>query len=158
MNKNNTGVSDKKCVEIYTDGSSLGNPGPAGWAAILIHGKYEKEFSGGSEHATNNYMELTAAIEGLKQLKYPCRVKLYSDSAYLVNAFQDNWFRGWIKNSWRKPSGEPVKNKELWEELLTLSTIHSITWIKVRAHADNSYNNRCDALAVEQSTKYKKSE
>lgn len=134
-------------VIIYTDGACSGNPGPGGWGSILMMGENKKEISGGKKDTTNNVMELTAVIEALKLLKRPCKVDLYSDSAYVVNAFLQNWILGWIKNGWKNSSKEEVKNKELWQELLSLTKIHDVTFHKVKGHADNEYNNRCDELA-----------
>ena len=134
-------------VIIYTDGACSGNPGPGGWGSILMMGENKKEISGGKKDTTNNVMELTAVIEALKLLKRPCKVDLYSDSAYVVNAFLQNWILGWIKNGWRNSNKEEVKNKELWQELLSLTKTHNVTFHKVKGHADNEYNNRCDELA-----------
>lgn len=134
-------------VIIYTDGACSGNPGPGGWGSILMYKDTKKEISGRKEDTTNNVMELTAVIEGLKLLKFPCSVKLYSDSAYVVNAFNQKWIYGWLKNGWKNASKEPVKNKELWQELYDLTKIHKVEFIKVKGHADNEYNNRCDELA-----------
>ena len=134
-------------VTIYTDGACSGNPGPGGWGAMLMYKGNKKEISGGKENTTNNVMELTAVIEGLKLLKFPCKVKLYSDSAYVVNGFNQKWIYGWIKNGWKNSSKEPVKNKELWQELYNLTQKHEVEFIKVKGHADNEYNNRCDELA-----------
>lgn len=134
-------------ITIYTDGACSGNPGPGGWGSILMMGKNKKEISGGKKDTTNNVMELTAVIEALKLLKRPCKVDLYSDSAYVVNAFLQNWILGWIKNGWRNSNKEEVKNKELWQELLSLTKTHNVTFHKVKGHADNEYNNRCDELA-----------
>lgn len=134
-------------VIIYTDGACSGNPGPGGWGSILMYKGNEKEISGGKENTTNNVMELTAVIEGLKLLKFPCKVKLYSDSAYVVNAFTQKWIYGWLKNGWKNSNKEPVKNKELWEELYGLTKIHEVEFVKVKGHSDNEYNNRCDELA-----------
>lgn len=134
-------------VIIYTDGACSGNPGPGGWGSILMMGENRKEISGGKKDTTNNVMELTAVIEALKLLKRPCKVDLYSDSAYVVNAFLQNWILGWIKNSWKNSSKEELKNKELWQELFSLTKIHDVTFHKVKGHADNEYNNRCDELA-----------
>lgn len=131
----------------------LGNPGPGGWAAILMMGDNKKEISGGSKNTTNNIMELTAVIEGLKILKRPCKVAIYSDSAYVVNAFNQKWIYGWMKKNWKTASGDVVKNKELWQELYSLTKIHQVTFNKVKGHADNEFNNRCDELAVEESKK-----
>ena len=134
-------------VTIYTDGACSGNPGPGGWGTILMYKDIKKEISGGSENTTNNVMELTAVIEGLKMLKFPCEVKIYSDSAYVVNAFTQKWIYGWLKNGWKTSNKEDVKNKELWQELYEFTKIHNIEFIKVKGHSDNEYNNRCDELA-----------
>ena len=107
----------------------------------------KKEISGGLDNTTNNVMELTAVIEALKLLKFPCEVEVYSDSAYVVNAFNQKWIYGWLKNGWKNSSKEPVKNKELWQELYEFTKMHNITFIKVKGHADNEFNNRCDELA-----------
>lgn len=134
-------------VTIYTDGACSGNPGPGGWGALLMYKDMKKEVSGGKKNTTNNVMELTAVIEGLKLLKFPCKVKLYSDSAYVVNCFNQKWIYGWFKNGWKNSNKEPVKNKELWQELYDLTKVHEVEFIKVKGHADNEYNNRCDELA-----------
>ena len=134
-------------VVIYTDGACSGNPGPGGWAAVLIYNNVQKELSGGSRSTTNNVMEVTAVIEALKALKYPCEVELYSDSAYVVNSFDKGWIYNWMKNNWQTSSKEPVKNRELWEELYKLTKIHKVHFNKVKGHADVKYNNRCDELA-----------
>lgn len=134
-------------VVIYTDGACSGNPGPGGWGSILMYKDKKKEISGGNANTTNNVMELTAVIEALKLLKFQCNVSLYSDSAYVVNAFNQKWIYGWMKNGWKNASKEPVKNKELWQELYDLTKFHNVTFIKVKGHSDNEYNNRCDELA-----------
>ena len=134
-------------IIVYTDGACSGNPGPGGWGAILMFKDYKKEISGGSEDTTNNIMELTAVIEALKIVKYPCKIKIYSDSAYVVNAFNQGWIYNWIKKGWKTANNEPVKNRELWEELYNLTKIHKVTFIKVKGHSDNEFNNRCDELA-----------
>ena len=134
-------------VVIYTDGACSGNPGPGGWGAILMYKGNKKEISGGNKQTTNNIMELTAVIEGLKMLKFPCEVDLYSDSAYVVNTFEQKWIFGWIKKNWKTASGDNVKNKELWQELYELTKTHNVKFIKVKGHSDNEYNNRCDELA-----------
>ena len=134
-------------VIIYTDGACSGNPGPGGWAAILIYGDNKKEISGGSPETTNNIMELTAILEGLKALKVECEVDIFSDSAYSVNAFNQGWIFNWMKKGWKTASGEPVKNKELWQELYNLTKKHKVTFNKVKGHSDNELNNRCDELA-----------
>ena len=136
-------------VIIYIDGACSGNPGPGGWGAILMYKDAKKEISGGKKDTTNNVMELTAVIEGLKMLKYPCEVELYSDSAYVVNGFKQGWIYNWVKNNWRTSGKEPVKNKEIWQELYELTKIHNVEFIKVKGHSDNEYNNRCDELARE---------
>ena len=136
-------------VTIYTDGACSGNPGSGGWAAVLIYNENRKEISGSKKETTNNIMELTAVIEALKLLKYPCEVDLYSDSAYVVNGFNQGWIYNWKKNNWRTSSKEPVKNKEIWEELYNLSKIHKVNFIKVKGHSTNELNNRCDELARE---------
>ena len=134
-------------IVIYTDGACSGNPGPGGWGSILMYNEYKKEIFGGQKNTTNNIMELTAVIEALKILKHKCNVKVYSDSAYVVNAFNQKWIYGWKKNGWKNASKEPVKNKELWEELYGLTKEHNVTFIKVKGHSDNEYNNRCDEMA-----------
>ena len=141
-------------VTIYTDGACSGNPGPGGWGAILMMGENRKEISGGLANTTNNIMELTAVIEALKMLKRPCKVNIYSDSAYVVNAFLQMWIYGWMKKGWKTAGNEPVKNKELWQELYELTKIHDVTFNKVKGHADNEFNNRCDELARMESAKF----
>lgn len=134
-------------VTIYTDGACSGNPGPGGWGAILMYNDIKKEISGGENPTTNNKMELMAAIEALSMLKMPCEVDLYSDSAYLINCFKNNWLESWKAKNWVNSKKEPVKNIDLWMKLDELSKVHKINWIKVKGHADNIYNNRCDELA-----------
>ena len=139
-----------KKVTIYTDGACSGNPGPGGWGSILMFGDIKKEISGYAKETTNNIMEITAVVEALKCLKEPCEVEVYSDSAYVVNAFNQGWIENWKKNSWRNAQKDPVKNKELWEELDNLTSIHKVTFIKVKGHSDNEFNNRCDKLATDE--------
>ncbi len=134
-------------VIIYTDGACSGNPGPGGWGSILMCKGSKKEISGSCENTTNNVMEITAVIEALKLLKFECNVKIFSDSAYVVNAFNEKWIYGWIKKNWINSNKEPVKNKELWQELYGLTQRHNVEFIKVKGHSDNEYNNRCDELA-----------
>jgi ribonuclease HI len=136
-----------KDVVIYTDGACSGNPGPGGWGAVLIYGPNVKELSGGERVTTNQQMELKAAIEALKALKEPCNVTLYSDSAYLINCFQQKWYVNWQRNGWKNAKKEPVQNKELWQELLQLCETHHVTWEKVKGHSGVEWNERCDALA-----------
>jgi len=141
-------------VIIYTDGACSGNPGPGGYGAILMYNDIKKEISGGESNTTNNKMELMAAIEALKLLKMPCEVELYSDSAYLINCFNNNWLDGWKKKGWINSKREKVKNIELWQQLDELNKIHKIKWIKVKGHADNQYNNRCDEMARSEINKH----
>ena len=137
-----------KKVTLYTDGACSGNPGRGGWGAVLLFGAFEKQMSGVNENTTNNQMELTAVIEGLKALKEPCEVLVYSDSAYVVNAFNNNWIEGWQKNNWRNSKKDPVANRELWEELISLTNIHKVIFNKVKGHAGDTYNEICDSLAT----------
>ncbi|HHU75899.1 MAG TPA: ribonuclease HI [Firmicutes bacterium] len=138
-----------KEVIIYTDGACKGNPGPGGWAALLMYKDKKREIYGAEPHTTNQRMELQAAIEGLRLLKEPCQVRLHSDSAYLVNAFRQRWLERWEKNGWRTRNKQPVENQDLWRELLGLATYHRVEWNKVRGHSTDEYNNRCDYLAQE---------
>lgn len=140
-------IYNMKEIVIYTDGACSGNPGPGGWGAILIYQEHTKEISGFRAETTNNQMELTAAIEALTALKEPCKVELYTDSAYVCNAFMKNWITGWQNNGWKTSSKKPVSNQELWMKLIALTKMHDVTWNKVKGHADNNYNNRCDELA-----------
>ncbi|MCL1804589.1 MAG: ribonuclease HI [Clostridiales bacterium] len=146
-------ANDLSPVKIYTDGACKGNPGPGGWGAVLLWRDEERRLQGGEDDTTNNRMELTAAIMALEALKRPCAVELYSDSAYLVNAFSQEWIVKWQINGWRNARKEPVENRELWEKLLDLSRVHQISWRKVKGHSDNDYNNLCDAMAVEEAGK-----
>lgn len=138
-----------KTITIYTDGACSGNPGPGGWGCILEYAGNRKELSGYEAQTTNNRMELMAAICALEALNQPCIVELYSDSAYLINAFQQNWIRNWQRNGWKTSTKKNVENKELWLRILTQCGIHEIRWHKVKGHADNANNNRCDQLARE---------
>ncbi|MFY9520076.1 MAG: ribonuclease HI [Caldicoprobacterales bacterium] len=138
-----------KEVEIYTDGACSGNPGPGAWAAILSYKGIEKELTGYNPDTTNNRMELLGPIEALKSLKMPCKVNLYTDSAYVFNAFTKGWIDRWQNNNWKTSQKTPVENQDLWRELIKLSKIHSVNWIKVKGHSDNEMNNRCDKLARE---------
>ena len=142
-----------KKVDLYTDGACSGNPGNGGYCAILIYNGIEKVISGFEKDTTNNRMELMAAIKGLEALKEPCDVSLYSDSAYLVDSFNLGWINDWQKNGWKNASKKPVKNIDLWERILYLASVNTVTFIKVKGHSDNEYNNRCDKIAVEE---YKK--
>lgn len=137
-----------KKVIIYTDGACSGNPGPGGYGAILIYNETKKEISGGEAITTNNKMELMGVIKALELLKKPCNVEVHSDSAYVVNSINNKWVYAWKKNNWIKSDKSKAKNIELWESLLKLMDIHNISFIKVKGHADNEYNNRADRLAV----------
>ena len=143
-------------VTIYTDGACSGNPGPGGWGAILSSGGRSREISGGEAHTTNNRMELMAVIKSLELLTRPCDVELYSDSAYVVNAFTQGWIEKWQRTGWTNSAKKEVANKDLWVALIELCKIHKVTFKKVKGHADNEFNNRCDELAVEQSRKFAK--
>lgn len=142
-------------VTIYTDGACSGNPGPGGWAAILKYGEAEKVLSGGERETTNNRMELTGVIRGLEALKRPCRVLIYSDSKYVVDAITQGWVYAWKKKGWMRKGNEPAKNPELWERLLELLRIHEVSFSWVKGHAENEMNARCDALAVQESRKFR---
>lgn len=134
---------------MYTDGACSGNPGPGGYAAILMYGDIVKEVFGSEKDTTNNKMEMMAVLKGLEIIKEPCDIEIYSDSAYVVNSVEKGWLFNWKKKDWIKSDKKPVKNIELWEELLKYLEIHNIKFIKVKGHSDNEYNNRCDKLAVE---------
>ena len=136
-----------KSVNIYTDGACKGNPGAGGWAAILEYGGKEKELCGGEKLTTNNRMELIAAIEGLNALKESCKVTLYSDSQYLVNAINKGWLKGWKAKGWKKADKSPVLNDDLWKIISQLLEKHDVEFIWVRGHDGHTYNERCDALA-----------
>lgn len=136
-----------KSVEIYTDGACSGNPGVGGWCAILIYNGIEKIVSGYSKLTTNNRMELFAIVQGLGALKQPCEVKLYSDSAYAINALNEGWLERWEKSGWRTADKKEVKNTDLWMDLSIRASGHRVTFIKVKGHSDNVYNNRCDEIA-----------
>jgi len=138
-------------VTVYTDGACLGNPGPGGWAAVLLFQEKRKELSGGFAQTTNNRMELTAALEALEALKRPCRVKLHSDSQYLINAVSKGWAEGWRKRGWMRNKKERALNSDLWERLLKAVSRHEVEWVWVRGHAGNPENERCDELAVQAS-------
>ncbi len=144
-----------KKVTLFTDGACSGNPGKGGWAAILQSEGREKVLSGGEAQTTNNRMELMGVISGLEALKYPCEVDIYSDSAYVVNAFLQDWISHWLMSGWKTKGKKPVQNVELWKRLLENCAKHKITWHKVKGHADNELNNRCDMLARSEIQKIK---
>lgn len=143
-----------KTVTIYTDGACSGNPGPGGWGAILRYNGIEKELSGGEAHTTNNRMELIGVISALKALKEPCIVELYSDSKYVIDSLSKGWAVSWRKKGWIKSDKKPALNPDLWETLLELTEIHELHYHWVKGHAENEYNNRCDALAVAEREKF----
>lgn len=145
-----------KKITLYTDGACSGNPGKGGWAAILNYKNHEKVLSGGENQTTNNRMELMAVIAGLQALKERCRVDIYSDSAYVVNAFLQGWTVNWLENNWKTASNKQVQNIDLWQQLITLATKHEISWNKVKGHADNELNNRCDKIARDEIEKLNK--
>ena len=146
-------MEEKTKVTLYTDGACSGNPGVGGYGAILVHVdangiKHEKEFSQGYKMTTNNQMELLAVIVGLEALKKPCNVTVYSDSKYVVDAFNNKWIDGWIAKGWKTAGKSPVKNVDLWKRLLDAKKQHDVEFIWVKGHAGHEYNERCDTLAV----------
>ena len=145
-----------KTVTVFTDGACSGNPGPGGWAAILQYGGAEKVLSGGAADTTNNRMELLGVISALEALKEPCRVELYSDSKYVIDALQKRWVWGWKSRGWIKSDKKPALNRDLWELLLPLVEKHDMVYHWIKGHAETEENNRCDQLAVAESRKYQK--
>ncbi|MDD6316274.1 MAG: ribonuclease HI [Clostridia bacterium] len=137
-----------KTVELYTDGACSGNPGPGGWGAILRWNGMEKELSGGEAQTTNNRMELMGAIHGLEALNQPCAVEFYTDSQYITRALSEGWLENWKKRGWKKADRSPVLNVDLWQRLDACLSRHEVRVHWVKGHADNPFNNRCDALAV----------
>ena len=137
-----------KAIEIYTDGACSGNPGPGGWGVVLLYQGNKKELAGYQPETTNNRMELFAAIQGLAALREPCEVTLYSDSSYLINAFEKHWLDNWQRNGWKTSSKSPGENQDLWKLLLLHVKNHRVRFVKVKGHSDNAYNNRCDEMAV----------
>ena len=144
-----------KKVTIYTDGACSGNPGAGGWGAVLYYKETKREISGFVPNTTNNQMELVSAINALNLLKEPCEVDLYSDSAYLINAFNEGWIVNWQLNGFKNSNKKNISNIELWQQLIDLSNKHRINWIKVKGHSDNEWNNRCDQLATGEIAKHK---
>lgn len=144
-----------KEVILYTDGACSGNPGVGGYGAILIYKGKERVISGAEGMTTNNRMELMAVIKGLEALKEPCKVDIYSDSAYVVNAFLQDWITNWQNNGFKTSKGK-VLNIELWQKLIELCACHNVSWHKVKGHADNEYNNRCDSIARKEIDNFKK--
>lgn len=142
-----------KKIEMFTDGACSGNPGPGGWGTILRYKGVEKELSGGEHETTNNRMELTAVISGLKALTEPCEVDLYTDSKYVCDSVEKGWVYSWKKNNWRKADKKPALNVDLWEEMLALLDKHKVTFHWLKGHAGHPENERCDEMAVLQSHK-----
>ncbi len=145
-----------KEVILYTDGACSCNPGVGGWGAVLIYNNMEKRISGAEDNTTNNRMELFAVISGLECLKEPCKVVVYSDSAYTVNSFLNGWVYEWERSGWKKADNKPVLNTDLWQRLLALTRVHRVDFVKVKGHADNEYNNICDKLATDAVKNFKK--
>ena len=141
-----------KKVSIYTDGACSGNPGKGGWGAVLVYNGTEKEMSGFEAETTNNRMELTAVIRALAALREPCLVTLTTDSKYVCDAVTKGWVYGWQRKGWRKADGKPALNVDLWQQLLPLLQTHTVTFNWVKGHAGHPYNERCDALAVQEYT------
>ncbi len=139
-------------VEIFTDGACKGNPGPGGWAALLRMGRHEKELAGGERDTTNNRMELTAAIRALEALVEPCTVTLHSDSKYVLDGIT-RWVHGWQKNGWKNASKQPVRNADLWHELIAAAKPHQVEWNWVKGHSGHTENDRVDALACTEAEK-----
>lgn len=142
-----------KEVTLYTDGSCKINPGPGGWCAILVYGNAEKVVSGGEKDTTNNRMELTAVIKALEALKEPCRVKLVSDSKYVIDGLSLGWAKGWRSRGWKKADKSPALNPDLWGKLLDLTEIHSLSYEWIKGHAGHPYNERCDSVAQSEADK-----
>lgn len=140
-------------VVLYSDGACLGNPGAGGWATLLRYGEHERELSGGEAHTTNNRMELMAVIEGLKQLKKPCHVSIYSDSRYVIDGFT-RYLAGWQKNGWKAANRQPVRNQDLWQQLIEATAPHRVTFHWVRGHSDDEDNNRVDKIAKQAAEKF----
>ena len=143
-----------KKIEMFTDGACSGNPGPGGWGTILRYKGVEKELSGGEHETTNNRMEMTAVISGLKALNEPCEVDLFTDSKYVCDSVTKGWVYSWKKNNWRKADKKPALNVDLWEEMLVLLDKHKVTFHWLKGHNGHPENERCDALAVAETQKY----
>lgn len=144
-----------KTIILYTDGACSGNPGPGGWAALLMHGDHEKMLSGADPNTTNNRMEMMAVIEGLRALQEPCLVRVHSDSAYIINAFIQGWIDNWIRRGWKKADKKPVENQDLWRDMMQAMERHTVEWVKVKGHSDDVLNQRVDEQAVMESKRVK---
>ena len=151
-NSSHAAAVRRKQVSIYTDGACKGNPGPGGWGAVLLYGKFRKDISGGFSRTTNNRMEIMAAVAALDCLTESCEVTLYSDSRYLVDALEKGWLRRWKSRNWIKMDKSPVLNVDLWERLLRLLERHSVRFVWVKGHAENEYNTLCDRMATEEAS------
>ncbi len=147
-------MSEKKEIEIFTDGACSGNPGPGGWGAILRYNGNEKELKGGEKETTNNRMELTAVIIALETLKYPCKVTVTTDSKYVCDSITKGWVYSWQKKGWKKSDGKQALNIDLWERLLPLLKTHDVDFKWVKGHNEHPENERCDKLAVSEYQKY----
>lgn len=143
-----------KKVNIYTDGACSGNPGPGGWASILVYNGKEKLISGGEASTTNNRMELTAVVTALEILKEECEVELTSDSKYVVDAINKGWLDSWQKKNWKKSDGKPALNVDLWQKLIPQLARHKVSFVWIKGHDGHQYNERCDTVAVEESQKF----
>ena len=143
-------------IIVYTDGACRFNPGPGGWAAVLLYGENKKEIHGGEADTTNNKMELTAVIKALQALKEPCEIEVFSDSKYVIDSITKGWVYNWQKNNWKKSDKRPALNVELWQQLLPLLKTHNVNFNWVKGHADTPLNERCDELAVMESQKFNK--
>ncbi|MDA0683700.1 MAG: ribonuclease HI [Bacteroidetes bacterium] len=139
----------RKHITLYTDGACSGNPGPGGWAGLLMYNGRERVVTGAEKLTTNNRMELAAVVESIRVLKEPCVIAVHTDSAYIANAFNEGWIENWLRRGWMTAGKKPVKNQDLWKDLLSLMKQHEVTFVKVKGHADNEWNNRVDRLAVE---------
>ncbi|MBQ7340153.1 MAG: pyrroline-5-carboxylate reductase [Clostridia bacterium] len=144
---------ESKAIDVYTDGACSGNPGKGGYCAIILINGEEIVVSGGKDETTSNRMELLAVIKGLEAIEKPSKINIYSDSSYVINAFNQGWIDSWLSKDWHGSDGREVKNVDLWKRLLSLYKTHKVNFIKVKGHSDNPYNNKCDKIAVEQ---YKK--
>lgn len=148
-------MTEAPLVEIATDGACKGNPGPGGWGAVIRYGAHEKELAGGEPDTTNNRMELIAAVEALNALKKPCRVRLSTDSRYVMDGLT-KWLRNWQRNGWRTSDKKPVKNADLWQRLIDAAAPHRIEWIWVKGHAGHPDNERADQLASDAALKQRR--
>lgn len=143
-----------KTISIYTDGACSGNPGPGGWGAVLIHGETIRELSGGERATTNNRMEMLGVIRALEALKERCKVRVHSDSAYVINCFREQWYVRWERNGWKNSKKEPVENRDLWEQMIALVRTQDVDWVKVKGHSGDRWNERCDELARAEAAKF----